>query len=289
MRAGGAAALVAAIFLAGCSGNSAAEDLVDCPPMSSQDGISSGLDLPVPSWLPGDAPLPEGLSIRHIDAAGEVDTLTGVVAGGDADQIAAGLHDGLAGAGWEILSYPGFVPHSADAVVALHAELGWLVKVSVAPGQFAEMPVAGGDCVYEEAVQVQMLFTAADPAEERERYAGSSVSEGSAVAEVAGHRFESDGECVVHDGTWRFTPEADVTWVDLSITPEGEGQAEVVAGNAMVHDGVDDLMYVLTSDVPPGADPEITITDSGFSVQAELNDVIGEAGFVPGTIAVTCA
>ncbi len=287
MRAG-AGALLLALLLAGCGGGSGGgdEDAFACPAMESGDGIINGLDLPLPSWLPAGVTLPEGFSIRHIDEAGEVATVAGVAVGGDAAGVVATVHDGLVEGGYEILLHPDFIPRSSDAVVALHPGLGWLVKLSVTPDHLAEVAIGGGDCTYRDAVQAQRVMSpVADPAAERALWAGSSVSRGTGVAEVSGHRFESAGECFVHDGTWRFTPDPDVTWVDLSVTPA----TDTAVGNAMVHDGTEDLMYVLTPDTPPGAVPDITVSDSGFSTSADLTDVIGEEGFVPGTIPVTCA
>lgn len=95
-----------------------------------------GINLPPPEWLPTEFPLPNGISIRHINnqlAGGEGGRfLTGFIPGGDPGVVVAGFGKNLRAAGYEILfAAEGEVPEFTEAVVALHEGLKNVVGIDV--------------------------------------------------------------------------------------------------------------------------------------------------------------
>ncbi|MEX1208362.1 MAG: hypothetical protein WEE36_07120 [Acidimicrobiia bacterium] len=66
------------VLVAGC-GSVADDPDEPCPETFSEGGVTDGIDLPAPDWLPAAFPLPAGLSIRHINDA--TDSGTRVVTG----------------------------------------------------------------------------------------------------------------------------------------------------------------------------------------------------------------
>ncbi len=263
-------------FLAGSS---------ECPETVAEGGGTDGIDLAVPDWLPEGFPLPEEMSLRHLNHryVGEVDILTGFVPGAAADAVIAEFGRGLGDAGYDIvLAADGFVPIANEAVVAVNDDLGLLVSAGVA---YTQAPVRNseGDCSRLDGLLVQMRIEQVDAGDARARYAGSLLSLGTAHSVIGAHEFVGRGECLVHAGTYAFSS----TGGDASVTLHFGVTDAGTVGSASVGNDFD---AVFTLDVTPvsGITPRFDATEAGFSGEGAFIDAVGEEGFLPGRIEVTC-
>jgi hypothetical protein len=276
---------VLVVVVAGCGGqvdstSGATND--PCPETIADGGIVDGIDLAAPDWLPDGFPIPENLSIRHINHDSESGSrlITGFVPDGDQAVILTAFRDDLGGDGFEmLLTADGFIPVFNVAFVALSEELGLLVTVDVT-GE--ELPVkANGDCQWREGILVGMRFEEADPDAARELYAGSLLTQGTASARVGDQDFAAEGECFVHDDTHSFIATSGAR-ISLLVGPADSGFG---FASADVPDGAGFALDVVPIS---GVDPVFGASPSGFFVDGMFIDANGDRAPMAGRVEATC-
>lgn len=286
-RSVGLIALVALAAVTGCGRLAAplGRDSDACPETIADAGVTDGIDLPVPSWVPAGFPLPDDLSLQHINDAlpdgGRL--LTGFVPGGDPSPVVATMRRELSARGHEtLLAAEGFVPQGSDALVSLDGPGGTLVALGVA---VSEAPVHQDDgaCPIAPGVQVSLRFEPVDAAEARRLYAGSSLTQGDAVAEMGGDPFRSTGECLRHAGQHTFTP----TGGD-QVALQFERTEARTTGTASAGSESTNAIYVLAEVTPVQTPPRFSTSAEGFSVQGRFLDAVGNRGLVDGSVTVRC-
>lgn len=278
-------AAVLVVVVAGCAGNvdttsGATND--PCPETIADGGIVDGIDLAAPDWLPDGFPIPENLSIRHINHDTESGNrlITGFVPGADPGVVLTTFRDGLGRDGFEmLLTADGFIPVFNVAFVALSEELGMLVTVDVT-GE--ELPVtADGECPWREGILVGMRFEDADPDAARALYAGSFLTQGAATATVGDQGFAAEGECFVHDDTHSFIATSGGR-ISLVVGPADTG-----FGFATV-DVPDEAGFALDVVPTSGVDPVFGVSPSGFFVDGMFIDANGDQDPMAGRVEATC-
>lgn len=253
-----------------------------CPETFSADGVTDGLDLPAPDWLPTEFPLPDGLSIRHLNDATDSGTrvMTGFVPGGDLAAIVTALRNDVESDGYEMLLVAdGFIPRGHIVFAALAVDLGLVVEADATPEELP-VPDTDGACPPAAGILVGMRFTEMDPAAARALYAGSSLTLGTATATIGGQDFAATGECLIFDGAHSFgSPDDDIA-IDLRVGPEAFGFASV--------DVVFEAVFAL--DVAPvsGVEPTFGVTADGFFAEGMFIDAFGDLGIVEGRVDANC-
>jgi hypothetical protein len=274
---------VLTLALSGCAGSVRGDDS-ECPEALAEGGATDGIDLTAPDWLPGGFPLPDDLSIRHLNDQTEsgLQVLTGFVPGGDQAAIVSALRRELEVDGFEmLLAAEGFVPVSNVAFVALSEELGFSVMVDVT-GE--ELPVRGddGECPWTEGVLVGFRFEQADAIEARARYDDSSLTRGSARATIGDQDFAAEGECFVHEGAYRFAATAgDGIALDLWTSETG------FDGIAQVLDSAEADFTLGIVDVP-APEPTFRVLPDGWFAEGTFFDAVGDLDPQEGRIDVVC-
>jgi hypothetical protein len=268
------------LVLHGCAGFLGNDS--ECPETFSEGGVTDGIDLPAPDWLPTGFPLPEGLSIRHINDPPDSGTrvITGFAPGGDLPAIVTALRADVQDDGYEMLLVPdGFLPRGHVVFAALAVDLGLVVEADATPEELP-VPDTDGECPPAAGILVGMRFTEMDPAAARALYAGSSLTLGTATATIGGQDFAATGECLIFDGAHSFgSPDDDVA-IDLRVGPEAFGFASV--------DVVSEAVFAL--DVAPvsGVEPTFGVTADGFFAEGMFIDAFGDLGIVAGRVDATC-
>lgn len=268
-------------ILAGCgllaSTQSPCPDTVTDP----EGGVTDGIDLAPPGWLPPGFPIPEGTSIRHINDGTPtgIRVITGFIPGGDAATVIAAMRNELDAAGYDLLlAADRFVPVGNAALAALEPESGFVVWFDTAQQQLVVR--VDDECPWQEGLQVGLRFEETTVVEARERFDGSSLTSGSADATVGGQGFAAEGECLVLDGAYGFTAITGDTiglQFDTNYQP-ASGWASVDADGAVFNLDLD----------RSGVAPEFNVSTSGFSVNGMFIDGLGGKGVIEGQIQVTC-
>jgi len=271
--------IIVALVLAGCGLFEGAANDSECPETIAEGGVVDGIDLAAPEWLPAGLPLPEGMSIRHINETTDsgLRILTGFVADADPAAIATALGADFAGAGYEMLLVAeGFVSVSGNvAFVALIDDVIVLVDVT-----HEELPVRvdGNECPPTEGTLVGMRFDQAPAAEARALYAESSLTLGTATAAIGDQVYMAEGECFIHDQAYVFGAPGP-TGIGLHFSA-GLGYASV--------DVADVAAFGLDVTPVSGVEPEFGVTPGGFFVEGMFIDALGDLPLQPGRVEVTC-
>ena len=269
-------------ILTGCgllgAGENACPDTVSDP----EGGVTDGIDLAVPEWLPPGFPVPEGTSIRHINDGTPTGSLVmaGFIPGGDGASVVGRMRDALGESGYEVLlAADGFHPVANAALAALDPESGVVVWLDTAAQQ---APVRADDkCPWQEGLLVGIQFEQTSVAAARERFAGSSLTFGSARAFVGDEEFTAEGECLVLDGVYTFSAITGAgigLQFDTTYQPSPGGAGVNVEG---------EVVWNLDLD-RSGAVPEFGVSAYGFSMEGMFIDGLGDQGIVDGHIEVTC-
>ncbi len=246
--------------------------------------MADGMDLAAPDWLPVGLPLPDGLSLRHLNHRylGEQDILTGFISGGDPEIVLDALRRDFADVDYEeLLAAGGFVPVANEAVVALNEGLGILVTIGVAD-QTAPVRASDDECPLEDGALVSMRIEQANAQEARALYARSSLTQGVGRATIGSRNFSSRGECLVHDGTYTFSSTSgDLIALGFDLSDAG---AIGAAGVTVEGEAVFNLDAAELSDTQP----TFLASESGFTVEGAFIDGLGNAGLIDGTVVVDC-
>lgn len=269
-------------ILTGCGLLGAGENA--CPETVSdpEGGVTDGIDLALPEWLAPGFPVPEGTSIRHINngtPAGRR-VITGFIPGGDGAPVVERMSSDLRESGYELLlAADGFHPIANAALAALDPGTGVVVWFDTAAQQ---APVRVDDeCPWQDGLLVGIQFEQTTAAEARERFAGSSLTFGSARAVVGEKEFTAEGECLVLDGAYTFSA---VTGAGIGLQfdttyrpPPGWASVDVEG----------EVSWNLDLD-RSGVNPEFGVSASGFSIKGMFIDGLGDQGIVEGHIEATC-
>jgi hypothetical protein len=269
-----------AVVAAGCG--SVAGDPDECPKTFSEGSVTDGIDLPEPAWLPAGFPLPDGLNIRHVNDANDSGTrvVSGFVPRGDLPAIVTAFWSDVHGGGYEMLLVAdGFVPRGHSAFTALDAHSGVVIKVDATPEELAVRD-ADGECPMTAGILVGMRFTEMDAEEARVRYAGSSLTIGTATAAIGGQEFAAAGECLILDGAHSFGSLDDIV-IGLQVGLDGFGFASV--------DVVDEAVFALDVTPVSGVDRIFGVTADGFFAEGMFIDAFGDLGVVAGRVDATCS
>lgn len=261
------------LLLASCtpvSDTACAEAVIDV-----EAGMADGVELPTPAWLPDGFPLPDGLTIRHLNDRPTSDggrVLTGFVPAADPAAIAAEITSGLSE--WEILfAAAGFVPVANPLLAALDP-VSWTV-VWVDVGVSTALVRMGDACPFEEGVIVGLVFEVWDPDEARAWFEGSSLTLGTAHAAIGGQEFEAAGECLVLDTLRSFSTTSGAGIGLQYDAPVGFASVDV-EGETVLNLDIDRTV------------PVWEVSATGFSVEGTFIDGLGDLGLVEGRIEVMC-
>lgn len=260
----------------------ASDDETECPETLEEDGIVDGFDLGPPPWLPAGFPLPDGLSLRHINTnqVGTLNVFTGFIPDGDATAVIGDLERDLVGVGYEVIfSVDGFIPMGWEALAV--ADDDGVVAVDVTD---EELPVRNddGECPWQAGLLVGFKF---DGPELRQYYDSASLTHGSARAVIAGREFVGDGECFVRPGAQHtFNAFDPISGAGISL------DLGLSNGQAAAFASVEGADVVFALDVTPvsGVEAVFSLTDAGFSVEGMFVDAMGDLGVVPGIIEASC-
>lgn len=277
-----AAAILIAMSLASCGGDGLPDVLGDrdCFEDSEDSGMTDGMDLSEPEWLPPEFPLPDDMQIRLIDAQMEEHRLmTGFVPDGEALEVITQFADDLDAAGWEIFVAPEApLPESEEALVAFNEELQTVVGIDAS---MTELPVevSEGDCSWVPGLLVGMLFDNVTAQEAEAMY--PPVLRGEAHAVIGGTEFSAEGECLTQEGGSYF-----------SALPGGDDiRLDVDQANGYVFASVntmDGQIFNLDIDRISGVEPTSHVSTSGFSVEGMfVNGGEGER-FLEGRVEAIC-
>ena len=256
----------------------------DCPDTVEEGGLVDGIDLGAPDWLPVGLPLPDGLSLRHLNHGylGEQDILTGFIPAGDPEAVLNGLRRDLVDAGYEeLLVAKGFVPVANEAVVVLNEGLGILVTIGVAD-QEAPVRTSDDECPWVPGALVSLRIEQADADAARALYSRSSLTQGVARATMGSRDFAGQGECLVHGGTSTFSSTSgDLIVLSFEVSDSGTvGSAAVtVEGEAVFNLDAAELSQI---------QPMFQTSESGFAVEGVFVDGLGSSGLVEGSVVVDC-